>query len=63
MKKPNLLSKSKLFILSLLAVLLGVSQSACIVIGGSSRGGWFVWPGGFGLLIMILVLYLLFGRR
>lgn len=43
---------------------LAVLQCGCIVVGGyTSRGGWFVWPGGFGLLLIILLLYLFFGRR
>jgi hypothetical protein len=49
--------------LTLVAMFLASTQSACIVIGRSSRGGWFVWPGGFGLIILILILYFLFGRR
>ena len=49
--------------LTLLAVLAAVSQSACIVVGHSTRGGWFVWPGGFGLIVIVILLYLLFGRR
>jgi hypothetical protein len=38
-----------------LIVLLGLSQSACVVVGYSSRGGWSVWPGGAGLIIMFAI--------
>jgi hypothetical protein len=40
-----------------------LTQSGCIVIGYSSGGGWFIWPGGLGLIILMVVLYLLFGHR
>lgn len=35
----------------------------CIVLGASSRGGFFIWPGGLGLLVVLLVLFLLLRRR
>ena len=47
---------------ALLLTLLALSQTACIAVGYSSRGGWFMWPGGLGLLV-ILVLVFLFMRR
>ena len=37
--------------------------TGCIGIGYSSRGGWFLWPGGFGLVVIILVFLLLSRRR
>lgn len=47
---------------ALLAV--AVTQSACMVVGGySSGGGWFIWPGGLGFIVLLVVLYLVFGRR
>lgn len=50
---------------SVLAVVLALWQSSCVVAGGySSRDGWFFWPGGLGLIIMVvLVLLLLRSRR
>ena len=47
------------------AVLIAtITQSACIMVGGYSRGdGWFLWPGSFGLILILVFLYLLFGRR
>ena len=43
----------------LLALVLGAAQSGCIVAGYSTRGGWFLWPGGLGLIILLLVLMLM----
>ena|GEM_PF-1549635 len=40
-----------------------LSLASCVGIGYSSRGGWFVWPGGLGLLVLIVVIILLFRRR
>ena len=37
--------------------------SGCLMVGYSSRGGGFIFPGGLGLLVMLLVLYLLMRRR
>ncbi len=38
--------------------------TGCVAVGYSSRGGWFVWPGGFGLVVVVLlVLFLLLRRR
>ncbi len=41
-----------------LALFLAFTQSACIVAGYSSRGGWFVWPGSLGLIFILLLFYL-----
>ena len=35
----------------------------CVVAGVSSSGGAFIWPGGAGLLVILLVLFLLLRRR
>jgi uncharacterized membrane protein YfcA len=41
-----------------------LSLSGCLVAGYSSRGGAFVWPGGFGFLILLAILFFfLRGRR
>ena len=52
--------------LSLLVATLFASTTltGCIVAGGSSSGGWFIWPGGLGLLVIILiVIFFMRGRR
>lgn len=44
---------------------LGVlpALTGCVAVGYSS-GGWFVWPGGLGLLLLLLLLFfVLRGRR
>ena len=41
-------------------MLLVLSESSCIAVGYTSHGGWSVWPGGFGLLLMLGVAALLF---
>ena len=49
---------------TLIAGLLGLASTGCIVVGGySSERGWFIWPGTFVLLGIALVLFLLFRRR
>ncbi len=40
-----------------------IAASSCVGVGYSNRGGWFVWPGGLGLLLVILVVVLLLRRR
>jgi hypothetical protein len=35
----------------------------CLVVGVSNRGGWFVWPRGFGLLFIFAMLVILLLRR
>lgn len=37
--------------------------SGCVMLGYSSRGGFFLWPGGLGLLVLLGVLWLIFSRR
>jgi hypothetical protein len=37
--------------------------SGCLVAGYSSGGGWFVWPGSLGLLVIVLIVVFLMRRR
>ncbi len=49
--------------LAVSTILLLITQTSCAVVGGySNRGGWFLWPGGLGLILMI-VLVLFLARR
>lgn len=50
-------------IFTMLTLLLTLSMSGCVGVGYSNRGGWFVWPGGLGLLLVIIVVVLLLRRR
>jgi hypothetical protein len=36
--------------------------SGCLVAGASS-GGWFVWPGGLALLVVVLLIVFAMRRR
>jgi hypothetical protein len=47
----------------LVAAALGLSQGGCVMVGYSSRGGWFFWPGGLGLLVFVVLALLLLRRR
>ena len=49
---------------TVIVLLLLLTSTGCIVVGGySSERGWFIWPGTFLLLGLALVLFLLFRRR
>ncbi|SEC09228.1 hypothetical protein SAMN05443244_2629 [Terriglobus roseus] len=37
--------------------------SGCVMVGYSSRSGFFFWPGGLGLLVLLGILWLIFSRR
>ena len=43
-------------------LLLG-SLTGCLMVGGSSRGGFFIFPGGLGLVALIVIVALLLRRR
>lgn len=46
------------------ALLLLGALTGCVAVGYSSGGGWFVWPGGLGLILLLLLLFfVLRGRR
>ena len=45
------------------ALLLALSQSACVVGGYSNEGGFFLWPGSIVLTVVAVVLLFLFLRR
>jgi hypothetical protein len=47
---------------ALLVLLFAATQSACVAIGYSSGGDWFLWPGGLGLLIIVLIVFFVFRR-
>jgi hypothetical protein len=45
------------------ALLLTLSQTGCLVIGGhSSHGNWLYVPGGLGTLVVILLVILVLRR-
>lgn len=48
--------------IALLSLLLAPALSGCLVAGYRTGGGWFVWPGSFGFLIVLLLLFLFLRR-
>lgn len=55
---------SKVKLKMAVGLLLLLSSTGCILVGGySSDRGWFIWPGTFVLLLVGLALFLLFNRR
>ena len=40
-----------------------VELSGCLVAGYSSGGGWFLWPGSLGLLVIVVLIVFLVRRR
>lgn len=49
--------------LSVLTLTLGLSQTACVVGGYSSDGGFFLWPGSIVVTILLVLLFLFLRRR
>jgi hypothetical protein len=37
--------------------------SGCLVAGYSSGGGWFVWPGSVGLIVIVILIVFFVRRR
>ncbi len=37
--------------------------SGCVVFGASSSGGWFIFPGGLGLVLLVLFVLAMLRRR
>ena len=48
---------------SLLALSLALSQTACVVGGYSSDGGFFLWPGSLVVTALLVLLFLFLRRR
>ena len=51
------------FLRVLLASFACASLSGCVAVDYSSGGGWFIWPGGLGLLLIILLVALVLRQR
>ncbi|MDQ3755318.1 MAG: hypothetical protein M3371_11380 [Acidobacteriota bacterium] len=46
------------------ALWLASSQLSCVAVGGySNRGGWFFWPGGLLLFVLLALVFLFIRRR
>lgn len=49
---------------TVIALILLLASTGCIVVGGySDERGWFIWPGTFVLLGIALLFIFLFRRR
>ena len=44
-------------------ILLSGTLSGCVMAGVTSGGHFFIWPGGLGLLVILLVVFLLMRLR
>ena len=40
-----------------------LSLTCCVIAGVSSGGGFFIWPGSLGLLVLILIAVFVLRRR
>jgi hypothetical protein len=49
--------------MSLAALALALSQTACVVGGYSSDGGFFLWPGSLVVTVLLVLLFLYMRRR
>ena len=52
----------RILVVVLAAPLLAMGCTGCIVVGVGPNGG-FIWPGGLGLLFVILLVMFLLRRR
>lgn len=46
-----------------MASMVCIACTGCMVVGYRSGGGWFVWPGGFGLILLVLAILFFMRRR
>ena len=46
-----------------MALILALSQTACVVGGYSGEGGFFLWPGSIVVTIVLVLLFLFMRRR
>ena len=50
-------------LLALLSLAPSTAMAGCVIVGRSSGGHWFFWPGGLGLLVMTLAILWMVRRR
>lgn len=49
--------------ISVQALLLALTQTACVVGGYSSDGGFYLWPGSIVITVVLVLLFLFMRRR
>jgi len=47
---------------ALVGALLCVPLAGCLVVGYTSGGGWWVWPGSLAITLVLLLMWLLSRR-
>ncbi len=57
------MKRMRWMLVALGALMMPAMLSGCFVVGYSSASGGFIWPGGLGLVVMLLVIWFIFGRR
>jgi hypothetical protein len=62
-RKPSNFSLFAKLMIPLAACSVTLGLSGCLVAGYSSGGGWFVWPGSVGLIVIVLLIVFLVRRR
>ncbi len=50
-------------LLLLMGLVATCTVSGCLMVGGSSRGGFFIFPGSVGLIVIIAIVALVLRRR
>ena len=57
-------SRSHTLTITVLSLLITLPLTGCLLVGGySSRGGWFIWPGSFSFILVLLILFFLLRSR
>ena len=62
MRQTRMSSTSRKAVSAVVALLLCVSLSGCLVIGYTSGGGWSVWPGSLVITLVLVLIYFLTRR-
>lgn len=60
MTRPHAMRTSTVLLSGFVAANL---LQGCVMVGYSSRSGFFIWPGSLGLLLLLLALWLLLRPR
>lgn len=56
-------SNLRMISVGVIGLLASAMLTGCIMVGHSSGGGWFIWPGGLGLVLMVLLVLFIARRR
>ena len=56
-------ARAKVLFTLLATLVMSGALTGCLMVGGSSRGGFFIFPGSLGLIFLIIVVSLVLRRR